>query len=72
MRCGKRSGANAQRRDHRQPIGQNDRKKGVRGYDAGKKVIGRKRHILVDTIGLMLMIVVHAANIQDRDEYSRS
>jgi putative transposase len=38
-----------------------------RGYDAGKKVGGRKRHILVDTIGLVLVAVVHAANIQDRD-----
>lgn len=41
--------------------------KGVRGYDAGKKIKGRKRHILVDTIGLLLMIVVHTADIQDRD-----
>jgi putative transposase len=41
--------------------------KGVRGYDAGKKVKGRKRHILVDTMGLLLMVLVHAANIQDRD-----
>jgi len=40
---------------------------GVRGYDAGKKVNGRKRHILVDTLGLLLMVVVHAANLQDRD-----
>jgi putative transposase len=40
---------------------------GVRGYDAGKKAKGRKRHILVDTTGLLLMVVVHAANIQDRD-----
>jgi putative transposase len=40
---------------------------GIRGYDAGKKVKGRKRHILVDTIGLLLIVVVHAANIQDRD-----
>jgi len=39
----------------------------VRGYDAGKKVNGRKRHLLVDTLGLVLMVVVHAANIQDRD-----
>ncbi len=31
---------------------------GVRGYDAGKKVKGRKRHILVDTMGLLLMVVV--------------
>lgn len=38
-----------------------------RGYDAGKKVSGRKRHILVDTIGLLLIVVVHAAHIQDRD-----
>lgn len=41
--------------------------KGIRGYDAGKKVKGRKRHILVDTLGLLLMIVVHTADIQDRD-----
>lgn len=41
--------------------------KGIRGYDAGKKVKGRKRHILVDTMGLILMVLVHAANIQDRD-----
>jgi putative transposase len=37
------------------------------GYDAGKKVTGRKRHIMVDTLGLMLGIVVHPANVQDRD-----
>jgi putative transposase len=40
---------------------------GVRGYDAAKKVKGRKRHILVDTIVLLLIVVVHTANIQDRD-----
>ena len=40
---------------------------GVRGYDAGKKVNGRKRHIIVDTIVLLLAVVVHAASIQDRD-----
>jgi putative transposase len=38
-----------------------------RGYDAGKKVKGRHRHILTDTLGLILAIVVHAASIQDRD-----
>lgn len=38
-----------------------------RGYDAGKKVNGRKRHILVDTTGLLLRIMVLPANIQDRD-----
>lgn len=40
---------------------------GPRGYDAGKNVTGRKRHIVVDTLGLLIAIVVHAANIQDRD-----
>jgi len=40
---------------------------GVRGYDAAKKVKGRKRHILVDTIGLLMIVVVHTTNIQDRD-----
>jgi len=40
---------------------------GERGYDAGKKIKGRKRHILVDTMGLLLLVVVHPANIQDRD-----
>src|SRR5215210_3941359 len=40
---------------------------GVRGYDAGKKVLGRKRHLLVDTLGLILHVVVHSAAIQDRD-----
>lgn len=43
------------------------RQGGVRGYDAGKKVNGRKRHILTDTNGLLLHIKVHAANVQDRD-----
>ncbi len=40
---------------------------GVRGYDAGKKLTGRKRHILVDTLGLVLAAVVHPADVQDRD-----
>ena len=34
------------------------------GYDAGKRVKGRKRHIIVDTLGNLLGVVVHAANIQ--------
>ena len=42
-------------------------KRGPRGYDAGKKVNGRKRHVIVDTVGLLLAVVVHPANIQDRD-----
>jgi putative transposase len=40
---------------------------GERGYDAGKQVKGRKRHILVDTLGLLIAVVVTAASVQDRD-----
>ena len=40
---------------------------GICGYDAGKKVKGRKRHIITDTCGFLLFILVHAADIQDRD-----
>jgi len=36
------------------------------GYDAGKKLKGRKRHIAVDVLGLILIIIVHSAGIQDR------
>ena len=38
---------------------------GVHGYDAGKKIDGRKRHILVDTMGLLLAVVVTAASVSD-------
>ncbi len=40
---------------------------GLPGYDAGKKVKGKKRHLLIDTLGLILSIVVHPADVQDRD-----
>jgi putative transposase len=40
---------------------------GIRGYDAGKKVVGRKRHVLVDTNGPLLRISVTEASVQDRD-----
>lgn len=40
---------------------------GIDGYDAGKKVSGRKRHLLVDVMGLVLAVVVHSAGIQDRE-----
>jgi putative transposase len=40
---------------------------GVRGYDAGKHINGRKRHILVDTLGLLLVAWVTVASVQDRD-----
>ena len=37
------------------------------GYDAGKKIKGRKIHSLVDTLGLPIRLIVHSAGIQDRD-----
>ena len=40
---------------------------GVCGDDAGKKIAGRKRHVITDTLGRMLFIIVHSAAIQDRD-----
>ena len=39
----------------------------MRGFDAGKKVNGRKRHIVVDTMGLLLLVVITSAGMQDRD-----
>ena len=39
----------------------------TRGYDAGKKINGRKRHIVTDTMGLLLVVMVTAASVQDRD-----
>jgi transposase len=50
-----------------QPVGQDDGKRGLRGYDGGKKVKGRKRHLLVDTQGFLLQPVVHTADVADRD-----
>lgn len=41
--------------------------RGERGYDAGKKTKGRKRHLLVDTLGLIIAVVVTVASVQDRD-----
>lgn len=38
-----------------------------RGYDAGKKIKERKRHVLVDTLGLILAVTITAASVQDRD-----
>jgi len=49
------------------PVGEDDRKRGPRGYDAGKTGTGRKRHLVVDTLGLILAVAVHAADVQDRD-----
>src|SRR6266699_6862895 len=58
------------RRDHRQSEREKRGKRGLsdeHGYDAGKKIKGKKRHILVDTLGLLLSAAVHSADIQDRD-----
>ena len=56
---------------NRQSKREKRRKRGAQidpnGYDAGKKIKGKKRHILVDTVGLLLHAVVHKADIQDRD-----
>lgn len=40
---------------------------GPKGYDGAKKLKGRKRHLVTDALGLVLVLAVHAANIQDRD-----
>ena len=57
----------AERWNYRQPDGEDHRKGGIRGYDGGKSTLGRKRHIVVDVLGLLLIVMVHSAGIQDRD-----
>ena len=52
----------ATRRRHRQPVGETHRS----GYDAGKKIKGGKRHIVTDTGGLPVAVMVHEADIRDR------
>ena len=68
--CGmRRSRPDGLRRLRGRPVGQGRRHRrgGRRGFDAGKKVNGRKRHVVVDTLGLLLLVVVTAASVQDRD-----
>ena len=71
MSCASRTRGHPNRRHHRQPEREKRRKRGrcidPPGYDAGKKIKGKKRHILVDTVGLLLHAIVHPADIQDRD-----
>jgi putative transposase len=50
-----------------QPVGEDLRKRGVRGYDGAKKVNGRKRHLLVDTNGLVMKAKVHPVDLADRE-----
>jgi transposase len=57
--------SNPERSHYRQPIGEDGAKRGMRGYDGGKQVKGRKRHIAVDTLGLLLVAFVHSAGLSD-------
>ena len=50
----------------RQSKRSDDRERGVRGYNGGKKINGRKRHALVDTDGRALRFQVHGASVLDR------
>ena len=56
-----------QRSNCGQPKRGNAAKGGDRGYDAAKRTKGRKRHIVVDVLGLILAVAVTGANVQDRD-----
>lgn len=64
------SGTGAKRRAYRWDCGLKERedltKRGPRGYDGGKKINGRKHHLIVDTQGLLLGVKVLPANITDR------
>ena len=62
-----KGGRPAHGRYHRHPERQDHGKWRPRGYDAAKKIKGRKRHIGVDTSGFLLGVLVHAADIQDAD-----
>ena len=57
----------SERSNRRQPKRGNAAKGGDRGYDAAKRTKGRKRHIVVDVLGLILAVAVTGANVQDRD-----
>ena len=63
---GKGSKGHAYGGDRRFAVCEDGAKRGQRGYDAGKKIKGRKRHIAVDTEGNLLAVIVHSAGIQDR------
>lgn len=67
--AGRGPGSRAISGDRRLSLGESGETVGKpsRGYDAGKKINGRKRHIAVDTLGLLLFVLVTAASVQDRD-----
>src|SRR5215510_11594452 len=58
-------------RDHRQPERPGRRKRGAQidpsGFDANKKIKGKKRHLVVDTLGLALSVAIQPASVQDHD-----
>ena len=60
-----RESADAERGRARLPVGGDDGKGGPKGYDAGKKVKGRKRFLVVDTLGLICAAQVTAASVQE-------
>ena len=63
-----RTSSTAERRDSGYAIGEDDGNRGpARGYDAVKKIRGRKRHVLVDTQGFVLQAAVHAADVPDHE-----
>jgi transposase len=62
----RRAAAHAHGGDPRFSVVEDGSKRGQRGYDAGKKTKGRKRHIAVDPQGHLLAVVVQSAGIQDR------
>jgi transposase len=59
------AGAHPERGHPGESVGQDQSKGGPHGADGGKPVNGRKRHLLVDTLGLVLKVVVSAANVSD-------
>src|SRR5262245_73462 len=62
-----RSRSDAERGYLGQPECQDKSKRGPRGFDGAKLVKGRKRHVLVDTLGLILKVMVSEANVGDRE-----
>jgi Transposase DDE domain len=64
---GRGSPAGAECGDHREADGADRGKRGSRGSDGGKRIRGRKRHIVVDGRGRLLVVLVHSAGRQARD-----
>ena len=62
-----RQGAQSVGGHHRQPEREDDGKRGIKGFDAAKRVKGRKRTLIVDTLGMIWSLVVHSAGLQDND-----